>query len=94
MKQIFIAMLLAATGLVACSKSDSDAYVRPQPTFEHFFSRVNYFTDGRTPYTDTVWTLRLMNQTMIDSFSVYDGRIVSENSYSIQIDTIWKREVK
>lgn len=93
MKRITLSLLLLAlVGLVACSKNDSDAYIRPsEPPRDYFFSRVNYFTDGRTPYTDTLWTMRLQSQSMIDSFSVYNGRIVAQTNYYIQIDTMWSK---
>lgn len=84
-----IALFLAiATLLVACSKQSSDLV---EPTTHSFFSRVQYFKDNRTPATDTVWTLQLFNQQMVDSFAQYHGLVYWESNTVKEIGVMWSK---
>jgi hypothetical protein len=90
MKKMTIFLLLAIA-LVACTKEQLNKADDPQVSTEQFFSRVRHYKDNRQPSTDTVWTLRLFNQTMVDSFTHYNGYVYNETSVVKEVGVIWSR---
>jgi hypothetical protein len=90
MKKIALFIALVAL-LVACTKEQIQPNV---PVAAHkltFFSRVQYFKDNRTPSTDTIWTLQLFNQMMVDSFSRYNGKVYWESTIAKEVGVVWSR---
>lgn len=90
MKKIALVMIAALLVLASCSKQAADLPVAP-PTTAKFFSRIQYFKDGRTPATDTVWTLHLFNQQMVDSFARYDGLVYWESTTVKEVGRLWSK---
>lgn len=85
MKKIFL--LLAITfALIACNKEAND---RTDEERDNYFSKVKRYTDGRTPPVDTVWTLQLFTQAMVDSFAQYDGYLYSQTSTYREVGVLW-----
>ena len=89
MKKIALLTALVLT-LISCSKQASDITAPPAPSLK-FFSRIQYFKDNRTPATDTVWTLALFNQTMVDSFARHDGQVYWESSTVKEVGRLWSK---
>lgn len=90
MKKIALFLLLSIA-LVACTKEQLQKADDPQVSTEKFFSRVRYWKDNRQPSTDTVWTLRLFNQTLVDSFSRYNGTIYQETAVVKEVGVLWSK---
>lgn len=79
--------------LAACSRQADDLPVAPAqvPVQKTFFSKVDRFKDGRTPATDTVWTLHLFSQNMVDSFARYNGYVYMETSTFKEVGVLWTK---
>jgi hypothetical protein len=90
MKKIALSLVLALA-LVACTKDQTLRSDDPQVSTEQFFSRVRHYKDNRQPSTDTVWTLRLFNQTMVDSFTHYNGYVYNETNVVKEVGVLWSR---
>lgn len=75
--------------LAACSKSSDNLLAEEKK--EKFLSKVQRYKDGRSPGVDTVWTLRLFNQQMVDSFAKYDGYIYLETNTLTEVGVIWSK---
>lgn len=89
-KAIYILAFVLA--LVACSKPSVERNPAPVATGKTtFFSHVNYYKDGRTPGTDTIWTLRMLNQDMIDAFAKDNGRVYWESSTLKEVGVLWSK---
>lgn len=73
--------------LLSCSKGNESR----QQDLDWYISRVRYYKDNRTPATDTIWTLRLYNQMLVDSFSRYNGRVIDENNIQVTKDKLWHK---
>jgi hypothetical protein len=90
MKKIILFLALVVL-LVACTKEQIQPNV---PLAAHkltFFSRVQYFKDNRTPGTDTIWTLQLFNQQMVDSFARYNGKVYWESTIAKEVGVVWSK---
>ena len=87
MKKLLILIACIATTLVACTKHLD---VKPAPA-QVYFSRVQYFKDGRKPATDTVWTLHLTTQAEIDQYAPQNGYIYAETSTYVDKGAMWTR---
>ena len=74
--------------LAACSKP-ADQLPDPTVAKENFFSKVTRWKDGRTPSVDTVWTLRLFSQNMVDSFARYNGYVYFESTTYKEQGVLW-----
>lgn len=85
---IFLSILSLAT---ACTKSN-DMQVA-QPAQDSYFSRIRYFNDGRTPATDTIWTLHLISPEMVDSFRRQDGYIYEDSRFYLDRGKFWTKAV-
>lgn len=85
MKKIFL--ILALLGAMASCSRQADQ-VPPQ---NNFFSKVNRWKDGRTPGVDTVWTLRLFSQNMVDSFARYNGYVYFESTTYTEQGVLWSK---
>jgi len=85
-KNLFILAILIT--LAACSRQADDA---PEPPTNTFFSQVTRWKDNRTPAVDTVWTLHLFSQNMVDSFRRYDGYIYFESNTYRQQGVMWSK---
>jgi hypothetical protein len=90
MKKALI-LLAFVLSLVACTKPQLELGAHQAQAKSTFFSRVQYFKDGRTPGTDTTWTLTMLNQTMIDSFARYNGKVYWESSTVKEVGVLWTR---
>ena len=70
-------LLTLTLALISCSKNHEDVEKR-YPNLQYFFSQVKFYKDGRTPSTDTVWTLRLIDDTMIESYRKQDDYLYED----------------
>ena len=87
MKKLLLLVICSTAMLVACTKRID---VKPAPP-EVFFSRVQYFKDGRKPATDTVWTLHLTTQAEIDQYAPQNGYIYAETSTYVDKGAMWTK---
>lgn len=81
-------LLVAMITLAACSRQSDEL---PGPVQDSYFSKVNRWKDGRTPAVDTVWTLWLFNQQMVDSFAQYHNKIYFESATHIEQGVLFKK---
>ncbi len=49
------------------------------------------FNDGRKPATDTVWTLHLTTQLLIDTYKNQDGYLFNQTSTYAERGVLWSR---
>jgi hypothetical protein len=89
MKKLFV--ILALAGLTACGKEQITDLGRPGFAPEPFFSRVRYFYDGRRPATDTVWTIKIVGDSMQAVFKRLDGYIYEQTPTSLDIGRMWEK---
>lgn len=85
---LFLALLVL---LVSCTKEQIQREAPLTKAKISYFSRVQFFKDGRTPGTDTIWTLQLFNQQMVDSFSKYNGRVYWESTIAKEVGVLWSK---
>lgn len=97
--RLILLLLCVATALMAatsCSKDngrpvqDPGGFTTPKP-LDYYFSRVRFFKDHRQPATDTVWTLHLVTQQLVDQYTNQDGYIYAETSTYQDMGTLWTR---
>lgn len=85
-------LLILALFLAACTKQHDALQAPTQPAKQQqFFSRVQFFKDGRKPSTDTIWTLMMLNQMMVDSFRKYDGKVYWESTIAKEVGVLWAK---
>lgn len=79
--------------LASCSKQASDLAAPAPPVVqkEKLFSQVMRYKDGRTPSVDTVWTLRLQTQTMVDQYTPLDGYLYDETSTYRKVGVLYSK---
>lgn len=58
---------------------------------DYYFSRVRFFKDGRTPSTDTTWTLHLITVPMVEQYRKSDGYIYNETSTFTEVGSLWSK---
>lgn len=90
MKKITLTLALALS-LVACSKQVDRPEAVTATKTETFFSRVQYFKDGRKPATDTVWTLRLLSSDMVTTYQKQVGYVYAETSTYREVGVLWSK---
>lgn len=91
MKKIMLFLALIVL-LVACSKEQITRNTPVVPKSKvSYFSRVQYFKDNRTPSTDTIWTLQLFNQQMVDSFAKWNGKVYWESTIAKEVGVLWSK---
>ena len=88
-KMTFILALVIATA--SCSRHSDQIPTTSPPAKDTYFSKVTRWKDNRTPPVDTVWTLRLFNQQMVDSFARYNGKIYFESSTYVEQGVMWSK---
>lgn len=76
------------TTLAACSRQADQV---PEPPQNQYFSKVTRWKDNRTPAVDTVWTLHLFSQNMVDSFARYNGKIYFETTTYVEQGVMWSK---
>lgn len=82
----FLLTLTILAAMIACTR-DVD---RPnEPDRDHFFSKVKRYSDGRVPPVDTVWTLHLFTQSMVDSFTRMDGYVYNQTTTYVEVGVLW-----
>lgn len=86
-----IASVSSCTKGVDKPVQDPGGYVMPAPP-DYWFSRVKYFKDNRKPTTDTVWTLHLTTQALVDQYTTQDGYLYSETSTYTELGTLWTKK--
>lgn len=92
MKKLLLSLALIA-GLTACDKEAMTDLGRPGFAPEHYFSRVRFFYDGRTPATDTVWTLKIVGDSMLAVFKRQDGYVYEDHSPTwLDIGRLWEKK--
>lgn len=76
-----LSILAALFMLASCSKpaDQLEGFTRQVPKTQ-YFSQVKRYTDSRAPKVDTVWTLQLFSQTMVDTYKPLDGYIYETHS--------------
>lgn len=79
--------------LASCSKQSDDLAKAVEPVDQSlkFFSQVRRYTDNRTPSVDTVWTLRLETQEMVDRYRAQDGYIYESTSTYTKVGVFYSR---
>lgn len=79
--------------LASCSKQSADlaAPVEPGDQSLKFFSQVRRYSDGRTPSVDTVWTLRLESQSLVDQYRQLDGYVYETHSTYTKVGVFYSR---
>jgi hypothetical protein len=91
MKKMTI-ILASLITLAACSRQTNDL---PPPVVApvkaSYFSKVTRYKDGRKPPVDTVWTLWLFSQQMVDSFAKYDGVVYLETNTFKEQGVLWTK---
>lgn len=90
MKKAILILSILFT-LVACSKQSSDLVTKAEPKLEHYFSQVNRYKDGRTPAVDTVWTLKILDQVMMDTYTRQNGYVYNETSTTLTVGVLWSK---
>lgn len=90
MKKLTLIAALVIITLVACSKKEG-VLTQPNATPNSYFSRVQFFTDGRKPATDTVWTLKLIDQSMVNAYKGQDGYIYASTSTYVERGVLWSK---
>lgn len=90
MKKAILILSILFT-LVACSKQSSDLVAPVQPKTEQYFSQVNRYKDGRTPAVDTVWTLKILDQVMLDTYTRQNGYVYNETSTTLTVGVLWSK---
>jgi hypothetical protein len=83
-----ITTLVALVLFASCSKHIDQ---NPAAQTQVYFSRVQYFKDGRQPSTDTVWTLHLTTQTLIDTYSAENGQIYADTRTYTDKGVMWQK---
>jgi len=89
MKKLLLIIAIAA-GLTACEKegpSVLDREVLP----EWYYSRVRYFHDGRQPATDTVWTLRMVTDSMRVTYAGLHGYVYDQRTEWTEVGQLWEK---
>lgn len=78
--------------LASCSKNaENVAPVDPGDQTLKFFSQVRRYSDGRTPSVDTVWTLRLESQNLVDQYRALDGYVYETTSTFTKVGVFYSR---
>jgi len=79
--------------LASCSKQSAElaAPVDPPVQKEKLFSQVMRYKDGRTPAVDTVWTLRLQTQDMVNTYTPLDGYLYDETSTYRKVGVLYSK---
>lgn len=90
MKKILLS-LAVVIALASCSRSSDQIPEAPPKAKDTYFSKVTRWKDNRTPSVDTVWTLRLFSQIMVDSFARYDGKIYIETATYVEQGIMWSK---
>ncbi len=89
MKQLLLIFTLVITLATACSKSHDALLQAPAKT--EYFSRVQFFKDGRKPATDTVWTLTLTSASQLQTYGPLNGYIYNETSTFVDKGVLWSK---
>jgi hypothetical protein len=79
--------------LASCTKENA-SLVQPAQTpakQTNFFSQVRRYNDHRTPSVDTVWTLRLESQALVDHYRTMDGYIYETSSTYTKVGVFYSR---
>lgn len=92
MKKLLFAIAILA-GLTACNKEMiNENEGRAGQASQWYFSKVKYYYDGRQPNTDTVMTLRLIDDDMKREYDRYNGYIYADHSpVWMEIGRIWEK---
>ncbi len=91
MKKLLITLALVA-GLAACTKEKPEGPTGSGFAPEPFFSRVRYYGDGRQPKTDTIWTIKVMGDSMYSVFSRLNGYVYADHSPTyIELGQLWEK---
>lgn len=77
--------------VASCSRQADDITGVQTPVKPTYFSKVTRWKDNRTPSVDTVWTLHLFSQVMVDSFARYDGKIYMETTTYVEQGVMWSK---
>jgi hypothetical protein len=79
--------------LASCSKQSADLPAPPDPPANglYFFSQVKRYSDNRTPAVDTVWTLRLETQQLVDYWRQQDGYLYDSTSTYVKVGVFYSR---
>lgn len=90
MKKTFLALAFMIA-MASCSRQADQIPTASPPAKDTYFSKVYRFKDNRTPPVDTVWTLHLFSQNMVDSFAKYNGKIYSETTTYVEQGVMWSK---
>lgn len=90
MKKIIFSLAIVLA-LASCSKQAEDLTAPTTEPKEQFFSQVKRYKDGRTPSVDTVWTLRLQSQVMVDTYRPLDGYLYDETVAYRMVGVMWSK---
>lgn len=79
--------------LASCTKESADllAPVQVPSKQVHYFSQVRRYTDHRTPSVDTVWTMRLESQVLVDTYRPMDGYVYETSSTYTKVGVFYSR---
>lgn len=96
LRLVLLALCLAAI-LTSCAKSveqpGSNGANRAVEKRETLFSRIKFFSDGRKPGVDTVWTLRLTTPDLVATYQPMDGYVYEKTSTYTDRGVVWSRKV-
>lgn len=79
--------------LASCSKQSDELAKAVEPSAQNlkFYSQVRRYSDNRTPSVDTVWTLRLESQSMVDYYRSMNGYIYETTSTYTKVGVFYSR---
>lgn len=89
MKKILSTLAILFT-LASCNKDAADLVPDP-PAQEKYFSQVRRYSDGRTPSTDTVWTLKLQSPDLVATYQALDGYVYETTSTFTRVGVFYSR---
>jgi hypothetical protein len=91
MKKLLLILILVAS-LVGCSR-DEDGFLPSRPEPDLYFSRVRFYSKEYPQSTDTIWTIRVVGDSMRFTFERLNGYVYDDHSpHWIEIGRLWEKK--
>lgn len=91
---LLLCLATIITTVSSCDKNidkpvqDPGGYTMPDKP-DYWFSRVRHYSDNRKPATDTIWTLHLITQELVDKYALQDGYIYAQTNSYLETGELW-----